>query len=132
MSKLLFQGIQFNISSQFSTIRHLYRTLLGSTTPSHSESGIDDNEGVVCILQSSSIIGALPSDCLVSYPENSLGESYLFVLKQSVYSTILADSVREYLMPDKWKLFVSSIVTWSYNYLLKTSISSYLKPYYSV
>ena len=35
--------------------------------------GSNGNEGVLCIPQSSSIIGTLPSDCLVSYPGHSLG-----------------------------------------------------------
>ena len=46
--------------------------------------GSDGNEGVLCIPQSSSIIGTSPSDCLV-------GESYLFAERQSVYSTAPAD-----------------------------------------
>ena len=41
-----------------------------------SRSGSDDNEGVLRIPQSSSIIGTSPSDCLVSYPGHLLGESY--------------------------------------------------------
>ena len=44
------------------------RTLSGATTPGQSELGIDGNEGVLHISQSSSIIGASPSDSLVSYP----------------------------------------------------------------
>ena len=35
--------------------------------------------------------GATPSDCLVSYPEHSLGELYLSAEMQSVYSTAPAD-----------------------------------------
>ena len=49
------------------------RTLSGSTTPRQSEPESDDNEGVHHILQSSSIIGNLPSDCLVSYLGHWLG-----------------------------------------------------------
>ena len=46
------------------------------------------NEGVLRILQSSSIAGTSPSDCLVSYPGHSLGGwSYPSAEKQSVYST---------------------------------------------
>ena len=47
--------------------------------------------GVLRIPQSSSITGNLQSDCLVSYPGHSLGESYPFAEKQSVYSTAPAD-----------------------------------------
>ena len=38
----------------------------------------DGNDGVFRIIQIPSITGASPSDCLMSYPENSLGESYTF------------------------------------------------------
>ena len=47
----------------------------------------DGNEGVFNIPQSSSIIGTSPSDCLVSYPGNSLGEFYSPAKMLSVYST---------------------------------------------
>ena len=36
--------------------------------------GVDGNERVLYIPQSSSITGTSPSDCLVSYPGYSLGE----------------------------------------------------------
>ena len=52
------------------------KTLSGPTTPSQSEPGSDGNEGVFHNSQSSSIIGASPSDCLVSYLEHSLGKCY--------------------------------------------------------
>ena len=38
----------------------------------HSGAGNDGNEGILSILQSSSIIGTSPSNCLVSYPGHSL------------------------------------------------------------
>ena len=47
-------------------------TLSGATTPGYSGPKSDGNEGVLCIPQSSSIIEASPSDCLVSYA----GQSY--------------------------------------------------------
>ena len=53
-----------------------HRNLLDATTPSQSEPGNDGNEGVFCIPQGPSITGTSASDCLVSYPEHSLGESY--------------------------------------------------------
>ena len=62
------------------------RTLLSATTPSRSGPGSDGNEGVLCILQSSSITEASPSDCLVSYAGHLLGESYPSAETQSVYS----------------------------------------------
>ena len=49
-------------------------TLLNATTPSQSGPGIDGNEEVLCILQSFSISGASPSDCLVSYTGHSFEE----------------------------------------------------------
>ena len=42
-----------------------------SLAQSRSRSNV--NEGVHCILQNSSIIGTLPKDCLVSYPEHPWG-----------------------------------------------------------
>ena len=51
----------------------------------------DDNEAVLHIPQSSSITETSPSDCLVSYPEHSLGNSYPSVEMQSVYSVASAD-----------------------------------------
>ena len=53
----------------------------------------DGNEGVLRILQSSSITGASPSDCLVSYPGHLLGvwETNPFAEMQTVYSAAPAD-----------------------------------------
>ena len=45
----------------------------GATTPGQSGPGSNGNEGVFRILESSSITGTSPSDCLVSYPGHSLG-----------------------------------------------------------
>ena len=52
------------------------------------------NEGVICLLQSSSITGVSPSDYLVSYPRHSLKESYSSAEIQSVYSVAPADLAR--------------------------------------
>ena len=60
ISKILF-------SKQFSSIWPIDRTLSSATTPGHSRPGSNGNEGVFCIPLNSSITGALPSDCLVSY-----------------------------------------------------------------
>ena len=71
-----------------SSIRHIDWTLSGATTPSQSEPGTDGNEGVFRVPQSSSITGASPSDCLMSYPGHSLGgEAYPSAEMQSVYAT---------------------------------------------
>ena len=55
-----------------SSIWSIHRTLSGDTTPSQSGPGSDSNEGVCHIPQTSSITGASPSDCLVSYSGHSL------------------------------------------------------------
>ena len=73
---VLFQTIQFSINTQFSSIWPIDRTLLGATTPGQSEPESYGKEGVLCIPQSSSITGALPSDGLVAYPEHSFRESW--------------------------------------------------------
>ena len=70
---VLFRVIQFSISTHFSSIWPVDRTLSGATTPSQSGAGSDGNEGVLRIPQSSSISGTSPSICLVSYPGHSLG-----------------------------------------------------------
>ena len=53
--------------------------------------GSDGNDGVLCILQSSSITGDLSSDCLVPYTGHSLGEPYFSAVMQLVYSIALGD-----------------------------------------
>ena len=47
-------------------------TLSSATTLGQREPGSNGNEEVHQITQSSSISGASPSDCLVSYPEHTL------------------------------------------------------------
>ena len=48
------------------------RTLLGAAAPGQSGSRCDGSEGILYIHQRSSITEASASDCLVSYPGNSL------------------------------------------------------------
>ena len=55
-----------------SSIWLIDRTLSGATTPRQSKLGSDDNKEVLHIPQSTSITGASPSDCLVSYPGHLL------------------------------------------------------------
>ena len=74
--KVLFQAIQISINIQFSSIWPIDRTLSGATTPGKSGLGSDGNKEVLRVSQSSSITGTSPSDCLVSYPEHSLGVSF--------------------------------------------------------
>ena len=85
----MFQAIQFSMSTQFSSILPIDRTLSGSTIPSQSGFGSDGNEGVLCIPQSSDITGTSPSDCLVSYPGHLLGGSYPSEKVQTVYSFLI-------------------------------------------
>ena len=70
------------------------RTLSGATTLGLSGLRSDGNEGILCISQSSNIIEALLSDCLVLYAGHSLGESHLSAEMQSVYSTTPTDWVK--------------------------------------
>ena len=58
-----------------SSIWPIDRTILGATTPGQSGAGSNGNEGVLCILWSSSIARTTPSDCLVSYSGYSLSLS---------------------------------------------------------
>ena len=47
-------------------------TLSGATIPGQSGAENDSNEGVLYIPQRSNITGSSPSDCLMSYPGQSL------------------------------------------------------------
>ena len=73
---VLIQTIQFSISTQFSSIWLIDRTLSGVTTPGYSGPESDGNEGVFHIPQSSSITGTSSSDFLVPYSGHTLGGSY--------------------------------------------------------
>ena len=88
---VLFQVIQFCISTQLSSILTIGWTLFGATTPDQSGCMSDSNEEVLRIPLSSSISGNSPSDGLVSYPGLSLGDYYPFTEKRSVHSTGPAD-----------------------------------------
>ena len=67
------------------------KILLAATTLDQSVPGSDNNEGIHCISQSSSITEAAPSDCLVSYLGHALRESCPSEEMQSVYSTAPVD-----------------------------------------
>ena len=85
---VLFQTIQFFISTQFIPILHIDRTLSGATTPGQSGPRNDGNGRFLPISQRYSITGTSPSDCLVSYTGHSFGgRSYPAAEMQSVYST---------------------------------------------
>ena len=57
---ILFQTMQLSISTPFSFIWPMDRTLSGLTNPGQSGPESDGNEGVLCIS------GTSPPDCLVS------------------------------------------------------------------
>ena len=73
---VLFQTIQFSISTLFSSFWPIDRTLPVANTQGQSGTRSDANKGVLRIPQSSSITGTSPSDCLVSYTGHSLEEYY--------------------------------------------------------
>ena len=75
---------QFKLSNN--SIRPIDRNLSGATIRVDLEAMA--MEGYSAFPQSSSITGASPSDCLVSYPGHLLGESYPSVDMQSVYSMV--------------------------------------------
>ena len=65
-----------------------------ATTPGQSGPESNGKEWVPCISQSSCITGVSSSDCLVSYQEHFLKESY-FAEMQSVDLSAPADWVKE-------------------------------------
>ena len=67
-----------------SSIWPIDRTLSSATTLSQSRLGSNGNEEVFHILQSSSITGASPLDCLVSYAGHSLGRRVLPLCRDAV------------------------------------------------
>ena len=94
MSKtVLFQTIQFTISTEFSSVWPKDRTLSSAVTLCLSRPVSNGNKRIPFIPQSSSITGASPSDCLVSYPGQSLRECYPSAEMQSVYSTVSGEWV---------------------------------------
>ena len=70
---VLIQVFQLRISTLFSSIWSIDRTLSGAIAPGQSEPGSDGNEGVLYIPQSSSNTRTSQSDCLVSYLGHLLG-----------------------------------------------------------
>ena len=94
------------------------RSLSGATTPSQRGPESNGNEGALIISQSSSITGASPSNCLVSYPRHSLGGSYASAEIQSVYSTAPADWANH---SSKWP-FISVITHLRLVYKTKQSL----------
>ena len=75
--------------TQFSSFWPIDRTLSGPTTPGQSGSGIDDNEEVHSITQSSNITEISPSDCLVSYAGHSLAEGAVLPICRGAVSVFI-------------------------------------------
>ena len=78
----LFYFKQFDLVSvictQFKCQTVLFNPYIGPyQEPGQSGSGNDGSEGVFRIPQSSSSVGASPSDCLVSYPGHFFGVRFL-------------------------------------------------------
>ena len=71
------------MNTQFSSIWPIDRTLSSTITPSQSVPGSDGSKEVLRIPQNSSITGALPSNCRVSYSGHSL-EGVLPLCRDSV------------------------------------------------
>ena len=70
---------------------------LGASTQGQSGPGNDGNEGVLCIPQGSSITGASPSDCLVSYPGHSLVVRVVLPLGRDVVGVFYSPSWLGYI-----------------------------------
>ena len=69
---VLFQTVQFSMSTQFSSIWTIDWALSRATSPGLSGDRSDGYKGVLHIPPSPSITGTSLSDCLVSYPEHLL------------------------------------------------------------
>ena len=94
---VLFQTIQFNISTQFSSNWPIDRILPSATTPGHRGHVSDGNKRVLRISLNYNITKASPSDCLVSYPGYSLREDCLSEKMQLEYSTSPANRDNYYV-----------------------------------
>ena len=88
---VLFQTVQFSISTQFSSIWPIVMTISGATTLDQSGPRINGNGRVRFILQNSRITGTSPSDCLVLYRGHSLVWVLPSAAKKSVYFTTPTD-----------------------------------------
>ena len=88
-----------------SSIWLIDRTPSGVNTPGQSGPGSNGNQRVFHIPQSSNITEAAQSDCLVSYPGCSLGESYPSSVILSAYSTAPADLTTRTLVEGVLPLF---------------------------
>ena len=89
-----------------SSVWPIDRTLSGATTLGQSGPGSNDNAGVLCIPQSSSITRASPSDCWMSYPRHLPS-----IEMKLVYSTTPADgALRLSLSNFQTYIFINTIL----------------------
>ena len=88
LKTVLFQTIQFRMSTQFNSIKPIDGTLSNATTMCQSGTGSNDSEGLL-----HRITGASTSDCFMSYMGHSLKQFYSSAEMQSMYSTAPADWV---------------------------------------
>ena len=114
MKTVIFLTVQFSISTLFSSTWPIDRTLSVATTPGQSGPGSNGNERILCIFQNYSISGVSTSDCFVSYPELSLGQSYPSAEMQSVYSAAPADWAANSLWPTDWLFLFRYIYIYIY------------------
>ena len=85
----------------------------GATTPGQSGPGSNGNKGVLHILQSSSIIGTSPSDCLVSYRGHSLRGGGLTPLQRSSQCILQPKSIGQCVfMRVRWKVHKLTQILW--------------------
>ena len=133
------QAIQFNISSQFSSIWPLDRTLSGATNTTESDPESDGNEWVLCFPQSSNITKDSASDCLISYPRHPLGVGSLTPLQRCNWCILQPQPKRQlitvcqffvlqkntwyYITMCKWFLDMNSCL--KYNYFLWFGFMAY-------
>ena len=89
-------------TTQFSFILPIDRTLSGAPTQGQSGPGSDGNEGVLYIPQSSSIPETLPSDCLVSYIQDTHCEDRKLTLLQKSSWCILQPQPTEQITQKKY------------------------------
>ena len=75
---VLFRTVQYSISTQFSSIWPIDWNLSDANSPGQSGPGSNDNKGVLCIPQSSTITGASPSDCLCHIQDTRWGSFTFF------------------------------------------------------
>ena len=122
MSKtVLFQTIQFSISSQFSSIWIIDKSLSGATTQSKSGPESNRNKEEHRTPQNSSITGTSLSDCLESFLGHSLVVGGVFPSAeiQLVYSAAPADCAYRVLnmtLDFTWWWDSSSRVLWNVEY----------------